>query len=52
MVRTRLSRFISFFFTLIWQWFAVVLEFDKNEVLIDALGGEIAAPVWMYQTNL
>jgi serum/glucocorticoid-regulated kinase 2 len=30
----------------------VVLEFDKNEVLIDALGGEIAAPVWMYQTNL
>ncbi|KAF8755080.1 Haspin like kinase domain [Rhizoctonia solani] len=30
---------------------SIVLEFDKNEVLIDALGGEIAAPVWMYQTN-
>ncbi|ELU38979.1 proliferation-associated serine/threonine protein kinase [Rhizoctonia solani AG-1 IA] len=35
-----------------WWLPYVVLEFDKNEVLIDALGGEIAAPVWMYQTNL
>ncbi|KAF8685713.1 Pkinase protein [Rhizoctonia solani] len=34
-----------------WWLPYVVLEFDKNEVLIDALGGEIAAPVWMYQTN-
>ncbi|CAE6460347.1 unnamed protein product [Rhizoctonia solani] len=34
-----------------WWLPYVVLEFDKNEVLIDALGGEIAAPVWMYQAN-
>lgn len=29
----------------------VVLEFDKNEVLIDALGGELAAPVWMFRAH-
>ncbi|KAG8690203.1 AGC protein kinase Gad8 [Ceratobasidium sp. 423] len=34
-----------------WWLPYVVLEFDKNEVLIDSLGGEIAAPVWMYQAN-
>lgn len=36
------------------QWWLpyVVLEFDKNEVLIDALGGDLAAPVWMYSATL
>ncbi|KAG9102462.1 hypothetical protein FRC07_010234 [Ceratobasidium sp. 392] len=30
-----------------WWLPYVVLEFDKNEVLIDALGGEIAAPIYL-----
>lgn len=30
----------------------VVLEFDKNEVLIDALGGELDSPVWMFRAHL
>jgi len=36
------------------QWWLpyVVLEFDKNEVLIDALGGDLSAPVWMYSATL
>lgn len=36
------------------QWWLpyVVLEFDKNEVLIDALGGDLGAPVWMYSATL
>jgi serum/glucocorticoid-regulated kinase 2 len=29
-----------------------VLEFDKNEVLIDALGGELSGPVWMFRAHL
>lgn len=35
------------------QWWLpyVVLEFDKNEVLIDALGGDLSAPVWMYSAT-
>ena len=30
----------------------VVLEFDKNEVLIDALGGDLSSPTWMYRADL
>lgn len=35
-----------------WWLPYAVLEFDKNEVLIDALGGELAKPVWQYRANL
>lgn len=28
-----------------------MLEFDKNEVLVDALGGDLANPVWMYSAT-
>ncbi|MCO5565622.1 hypothetical protein L7F22_019296 [Adiantum nelumboides] len=34
-----------------WWLPYLVLEFDKNEVLIDALGGDVSAPVWMYKAN-
>jgi serum/glucocorticoid-regulated kinase 2 len=36
------------------QWYLpyLVLEFDKNEVLIDALGGDLGAPTWMYKAHL
>jgi len=36
------------------QWYLpyLVLEFDKNEVLIDALGGDLNAPTWMYKAHL
>lgn len=27
------------------------MEFDKNEVLVDALGGDLANPVWMYSAT-
>ena len=30
----------------------VVLEFDKNEVLIDAMGGELDSPVYMFRAHL
>lgn len=30
----------------------VVLEFDKNQVLIDALGGDLASPTWMHRADL
>lgn len=35
------------------QWWLpyVVLEFDKNEVLVDALGGDLSSPVWMYSAT-
>ncbi|SCV73827.1 BQ2448_6257 [Microbotryum intermedium] len=32
-----------------WWLPYVVLEFDKNEVLVDAMGGELSAPVWMFR---
>jgi serum/glucocorticoid-regulated kinase 2 len=32
----------------LWWLPYVVLEFDKNEVLVDALGGDLNSPVWMY----
>lgn len=35
-----------------WWLPYVVLEFDKNEVLIDALGGDLANPVWNYRADL
>jgi len=34
-----------------WWLPYVVLEFDKNEILIDALGGDLANPVWNYRAN-
>jgi serum/glucocorticoid-regulated kinase 2 len=36
------------------QWWLpyVVLEFDKNEVLVDAVGGDLGNPVWMYSATL
>ncbi|KZP08525.1 Pkinase-domain-containing protein [Athelia psychrophila] len=34
-----------------WWLPYVVLEFDKNEVLIDAMGGDLANPVWNYRAD-
>ncbi|KAF8513085.1 kinase-like domain-containing protein [Gautieria morchelliformis] len=34
-----------------WWLPYVVLEFDKNEILVDALGGEISAPHWLYKAH-
>ncbi len=34
-----------------WWLPYVVLEFDKNEVLIDAIGGDLASPSWVYKAN-
>ncbi len=35
-----------------WWLPYVVLEFDKNEILIDALGGDLSNPVWNYRAHL
>jgi hypothetical protein len=35
-----------------WWLPYVVLEFDKNEILIDALGGDLSNPVWNYRAQL
>jgi serum/glucocorticoid-regulated kinase 2 len=35
-----------------WWLPYVVLEFDKNEILIDALGGDLSSPVWNYRADL
>ncbi|CAD6571770.1 MAG: hypothetical protein TREMPRED_000366 [Tremellales sp. Tagirdzhanova-0007] len=35
----------------VWWLPYVVLEFDKNEVLVDALGGDLGSPVWMYSAT-
>ena len=35
-----------------WWLPYLVLEFDKNEVLIDAMGGDVQAPTWMYKATL
>jgi serum/glucocorticoid-regulated kinase 2 len=35
-----------------WWLPYVVLEFDKNEILIDALGGDLSNPVWNYRADL
>ncbi|KAG0365124.1 AGC protein kinase Gad8 [Gamsiella multidivaricata] len=34
-----------------WWLPYAVLEFDKNEVLIDALGGEVSNPLWQYRAH-
>ncbi|ETW75467.1 Serine/threonine kinase domain-containing protein [Heterobasidion irregulare TC 32-1] len=34
-----------------WWLPYVVLEFDKNEILIDALGGDLTNPIWNYRAN-
>ncbi|KAL0576487.1 Serine/threonine-protein kinase [Marasmius crinis-equi] len=34
-----------------WWLPYVVLEFDKNEILIDAIGGDLGNPVWNYRAN-
>ncbi|KDN46998.1 Pkinase-domain-containing protein [Tilletiaria anomala UBC 951] len=34
-----------------WWLPYIVLEFDKNEVLIDAVSGDLASPAWMYKAN-
>ena len=36
----------------IWWLPYVVLEFDKNEVLIDAMGGTLTQPEWNFKTEL
>lgn len=35
------------------QWWLpyVVLEFDKNEVLVDAMGGDLSKPEWNYRAD-
>jgi serum/glucocorticoid-regulated kinase 2 len=35
-----------------WYLPYVVLEFDKNEILIDALDGDLSTPVWNYRAHL
>lgn len=30
----------------------VVAEFDKNEIVVDALGGDLDSPVWKYRVHL
>lgn len=35
-----------------WWLPYVVLEFDRNELQIDSLGGDIPNPVWKYRANL
>ncbi|WVO16577.1 hypothetical protein L204_104256 [Cryptococcus depauperatus] len=35
----------------IWYLPYLVLEFDKNEVLVDALGGDLSSPIWMYSAT-
>ncbi|KAL0071006.1 Serine/threonine-protein kinase [Marasmius tenuissimus] len=34
-----------------WWLPYVVLEFDKNEILIDAIGGDLGNPVWNFRAN-
>jgi serum/glucocorticoid-regulated kinase 2 len=35
-----------------WWLPYVVLEFDKNEILIDAIGGDLSSPIWNYRADL
>jgi serum/glucocorticoid-regulated kinase 2 len=35
-----------------WWLPYIVLEFDKNEILIDSLAGDLANPVWNYRADL
>jgi len=34
-----------------WWLPYVVLEFDKNEILIDAMGGDLSSPHWNYRAD-
>ncbi|TIA90968.1 hypothetical protein E3P99_01300 [Wallemia hederae] len=34
-----------------WWLPYIVMEFDKNEILVDALGGRLDQPVWMYKAH-
>ncbi|KAF8657583.1 hypothetical protein AX16_002166 [Volvariella volvacea WC 439] len=34
-----------------WWLPYIVLEFDKNEILIDALGGDLSNPIWNYRAD-
>ncbi|KDQ52889.1 hypothetical protein JAAARDRAFT_445836 [Jaapia argillacea MUCL 33604] len=34
-----------------WWLPYVVLEFDKNEILIDAMGGDLSNPIWNYRAD-
>ncbi|GAA6014338.1 hypothetical protein JCM10207_005424 [Rhodosporidiobolus poonsookiae] len=36
---------------MMWWLPYVVLEFDKNEVLIDSLGGDLSSPTWMFRAH-
>lgn len=29
-----------------------VIEFDKNQLVVDALGGELDSPLWKYRAHL
>ncbi len=35
-----------------WWLPYVVLEFDKNEILVEALGGDLSKPEWNYRAYL
>jgi hypothetical protein len=35
-----------------WWLPYVVLEFDKNEILIDGMGGDLTNPLWNYRADL
>ena len=35
-----------------WMLPYVVLEFDKNEILVEALGGDLSKPEWNYRADL
>ena len=35
-----------------WWLPYVVLEFDKNEVLVDAMAGDLSKPEWNYRADL
>jgi serum/glucocorticoid-regulated kinase 2 len=34
-----------------WWLPYIVLDFDNNQVLVDAMGGDLASPVWNYRTT-
>ena len=36
----------------VWWLPYVVLEFDKNEILVEALGGDLSKPEWNYRADL
>lgn len=35
-----------------WWLPYIVLEFDKNEIMVDALGGDLDCPAWHYKARL